>query len=155
MPTFPTRLALGFVAGSLSHLVVQGAYGSLLYAVRLLPMLPWSLRPVAPFGIPQSISLAFWAGLWGLAYAALEPWLTARVGRWPGALLLGAIALTTHWFVAQPLKGFGVGGGFHATMVAVEIGFAAVFGLGIAALFQAGQRLIGQPAPVVTAPLQR
>ena len=148
------RLALGFAAGSLSHLVVQGAYGSLLYAAKILPKLPWSLRPVAPFGVPQSVSLAFWAGLWGLAYAALEPWLTARFGRWGGALLLGAVALMTHWLVAQPLKGFGIGGGFHAVMTAIEVGFAAVFGLGIAALFWAGLLLLRPQAHAAPSALQ-
>lgn len=142
MSTTPARLALGFVAGSLSHLVVQGAYGSLLYAAKLLPTLPWSLNPVPPFGVPQSVSLAFWAGLWGLAYAALEPWLKARLGRWHGALFLGAVALTTHWFIAQPLKGRGFGGGFQLAVVPIEIGFGAVFGIGIAAIFWAGLMLL-------------
>ncbi len=149
-----TRLAIGFAAGSLSHLVFQGAYGSLLHAANLLPMLPWSLMPVPPLGVPQTASLAFWAGLWGVGYAVLEPRLTAHFGRWLGALLLGAVALISHWFIAQPLKGFGIGGGFHAAMVAIEIGFAVVFGLGLAALFQVGLMLVRQPAQAVSRALQ-
>ncbi len=146
MSTIPTRLAIGFAAGALSHLVFQGAYGSLLHAAQLLPALPWSLMPTQPLGVPQSVSLAFWAGLWGVGYAAVEPQLTARVGRWLGALLLGAVALISHWFIAQPLKGFGIGGGFHASKMAIEIGFAVVFGLGLAALFKAGLRFVRQQA---------
>ncbi len=147
------RLAIGFAAGSLSHLIFQGAYGSLLYAANLLPALPWSLMAVPPLGVPQSLSLAFWAGLWGVAYAIFEPQLTARFGRWVGGLILGATALTTHWFVAQPLKGNGVGGGFHATTMAIELGFTVVFGLGIAVLFRFGMRLFRQSAQVATEPL--
>jgi hypothetical protein len=138
MSTLSTRLVLGFAAGFLSHLVFQGAFGSVLYAAHLLPALPWSLVPVPPLGVPRTVSLGVWAGLWGMLYAVLEPRLTARLGRWPGGLAFGTLPLAGHWFVALPLKGFGVGGGFHPTMVPIEIGFHLVFGLGLAVLFRAG-----------------
>ena len=38
--------------------------------------------PVPPLGVPKSLSLGFWAGLWGLVYAVLEPRLTALFGWW-------------------------------------------------------------------------
>jgi hypothetical protein len=142
MPTTSTRLGLGFAAGVLSHLIFQGAFGSALYAGHLLPALPWSLMPVPPLGVPRTLSLGFWAGLWGLAYAVVEPRLTARLGRWLGGLLFGALPLAGHWFVALPLKGLGVGGGFHPGMVPIEVGFHAAFGLGLAALFGAGAALL-------------
>jgi hypothetical protein len=63
MSTTSTRLLLGFLAGFLSHLIFQGALGSIFYAADLVPALPWSLMPVPPFGVPKSLSLAFWAGL--------------------------------------------------------------------------------------------
>ena len=144
MPSLSTRLSLGFAAGFLSHLVFQGAFGGALYAAHLLPTLPWSLVPVPPLGVPRSLSLGFWAGLWGLAYAMLEPRLTARFGRWSGGLLFGALPLAGHWFVALPLKGFGVGGGFHPAKVPIEIGFHAAFGIGLAILFRAGLLLAGR-----------
>jgi hypothetical protein len=146
MSATTARLAIGFAAGALSHLLFQGAYGSLLHAAQLLPAWPWSLMPVPPFGVPQTLSLAFWAGLWGLAFGLVEPRLTPRFGRWLAALPVAALALLTHWFVAQPLKGFGLGGGFEAMRVAIEIGFTAVFGLGIAAVFQGGALLLRRPA---------
>ena len=146
MSVTSTRLALGFAAGFLSHLIFQGAFGSLLYAGHLLPALPWSLMPVPPLGVPRTLSLGFWAGIWGLGYAVLEPRLTARLGRWLGGLLFGALPLVGHWFVAQPLKGFGLGGGFHAAMMPIEIGFHLVFGLGVAVLFRAGLPLVRQRA---------
>ena len=154
MSNLSTRLALGFAAGFLSHLVFQGAFGSALYAAHLLPALPWSLMPVPPLGVPRSLSLGFWAGLWGLAYAVLEPRLTAGFGRWPGGLVFGALPLAGHWFVALPLKGFGIGGGFHPAMVPIEIGFHLVFGLGLAILFRAGLLLAGRrQARVLPQPL--
>jgi hypothetical protein len=79
----PSTLVLGFVAGFLSHLIFQGAFGSVLYAASLLPALPWSLAPVPPLGVPSSLSLGFWAGLWGVVYVLLEGQLTALLG-WVG-----------------------------------------------------------------------
>ena len=141
MSTLSTRLALGFGAGFLSHLVFQGAFGSALYAAHILPSLPFSLAPVPPLGVPRTLSLGFWAGLWGVLYAGLEPRITARLGRWLGGIAFGVLPLLGHWFVALPLKGLGIGGGFHARMVPIEIGFHLVFGLGVAILFRAGLRL--------------
>ena len=138
MSTLSTRLALGFGAGFLSHLVFQGAFGSALYAAHILPSLPFSLAPVPPLGVPRTLSLSFWAGLWGVLYAGLEPRITARLGRWLGGIAFGVLPLLGHWFVALPLKGAGVGGGFHLA-----------FGLGLAALLRAGQLHAGRrPARV-------
>jgi hypothetical protein len=138
MSTTSTRLSLGFIAGFLSHLIFQGALGSLLYAAHLVPALPWSLMPVPPLGVPMSVSLAFWAGLWGVAYALLERRLTALLAWWSGGLVFGLAPLLVHWFVVLPLKGFGIGGGFHLAMVPIEIGFHAVFGIGTAIIFRFG-----------------
>lgn len=137
MSTISTRLSLGFLAGAFSHLIFQGGFGGILYAANLLPGLVWSLAPVEPFGVPRSLNLAFWAGLWGLGYALLEPRLTAHFGRWLGGLVYGLAPLAGYWFVVLPLKGLGIGGGFHLAMVPIEIGFHAVFGIGVAILFGA------------------
>ena len=91
MSTTSIRLFIGFLAGLLSHLIFQGAFGSILYAAHVLPTLPWSLTPVPPLGVPKTLSLGFWAGLWGMAYALLEPRLTARLGWWVGGLVFGAL----------------------------------------------------------------
>jgi len=136
MSTISTRLFLGFLAGAFSHLIFQGALGSLLYAANLFPALPWSLMPVPPFGVPKSLNLAFWAGLWGLGYALLEPRLATNLGRWLGGLVYGIAPLAAYWFVVLPLKGAGIGGGFHLAMMPIEIGFHAIYGIGVAILFR-------------------
>src|SRR5689334_11712826 len=107
MSTTSTRLSLGFLAGFLSHLIFQGAFGSILYAANVLPALPWSLMPVPPFGVPQTVNLGFWAGLWGIGYALLEPRLTALFGRWSGGLIYGLAPLAGFWVIVLPLKGAG------------------------------------------------
>lgn len=138
MSTTATRLFLGFLAGFLSHLIFQGGFGSILYAAHVLPSLPWNLTPVPPLGVPKTLSLGFWAGLWGVAYILLEPRLTARFGWWLGGLVFGLAPLAVYWFVVLPLKGMGVGGGFHPAMVPIEIGFHEAFGIGVAIIFRAG-----------------
>lgn len=138
MSTTSRRLFLGVLAGALSHLIFQGGLGSVLYAAHLVPALPWSLMPVPPLGVPKSFSLAFWAGLWGLVYAVLEPRLTALLGWWAGGLVFGLAPLAVYWFVVLPLKGLGVGGGFHLAMVPIEVAFHAIFGIGTAIIFRSG-----------------
>ena len=147
MPTTSTRLYLGFLAGVLSHLIFQGGFGSTLYAANLAPTLPWSLMPTPPLGVPKSLDLAFWAGLWGLAYALLERRLTARLGWWTGGLVFGFAPLAVYWFVVLPLRGSGIGGGFHPAMVPIEVGFHAVFGIGTAIIFRSGLALARRKIP--------
>ncbi|HEX2554314.1 MAG TPA: hypothetical protein VHL98_11465 [Microvirga sp.] len=150
-----TRILFGFAAGFLSHLIFQGALGAGLYAAHLAPALPWSLKPVPPFGIPLSLNLGFWAGLWGVAYALLEPRLTDRLGRWPGGVAFGlAGPLLVFWFVILPIKGLGLGGGFHAEMVPIHVAFHAVFGLGLAVFFRSGLALVQRRARPFAEPLR-
>ena len=142
MSATSTHLVLGFLAGALSHLIFQGGLGSILYAAHLLPSLPWGLAPMPPLGVPKTLSLGFWAGLWGLVYALLEPRLTAHFGWWVGGLVFGIAPLLVYWFVVLPLKGAGVGGGFHLAMVPIEVGFHAIFGIGVAIIFRSGLALV-------------
>ncbi|MBD2750902.1 hypothetical protein IC232_30140 [Microvirga sp. BT688] len=138
MSSTSTRLLVGFAAGFLSHVIFQGALGAGLYAAGLIPSLTWSLAPVPPFGVPRTISLGFWAGLWGVAYAWFEPRLTARFGRVLGGSIFGIGPLLGHWFAAQPLRGLGIGGGFNPAMVPIEIAFHVVFGIGLAVILGIG-----------------
>jgi hypothetical protein len=67
--------------------------------------------------------------------------LTARLGRLPGGFVLGLASLLTFWFVVLPLKGAGVGGGFHGAEVSLGIAFDLTFGIGTAILFWVGSRI--------------
>ncbi len=86
----------------------------------------------------MTLSAAFWGGLWGAAYALFEPRLGGRW--WAGGLAFGVLPLLALWFVALPLKGLPVGGGFAPAGVLVVVVLHAVFGLGTAAFFLAARR---------------
>ena len=137
------RLAVGFAAGFLSVLVFSSGAIALYQAFGApVPFAPWSMAPVPPFGVPQTLSAAFFGGLWGVAYAAVEPWLTARLGWLAGGLVVfGALPLLVLWFVVFPLKGIPVGGGFTAFGLQQGIVLHAAFGLGLAIFFRIARRL--------------
>ena len=148
LSNLPFRLLLGFSAGALSHVVFQGALGSAYFASGLIPGLPWSFEPLPPFGVPRTVNFAFWAGLWGIAYALLEPRLTAHVGRIQGGLVVGVAAMLVRWFVVLPLQGAPVVEGFVPNLVVVFAGFHVIFGFGLAVIFGAALRLAPSLAQV-------
>lgn len=150
MLNLPGRLALGFSAGALSHVTFQGALGTIYYATGLIPGLPWSLKPLPPFGVPQTINFAFWAGLWGLLYGALQPRLGARNGLIASGLIFGVAALLGRWLVVLPLKGEGIAEGFVPQAMFVYVGFHLIFGIGLALIYDAGRRFFSTPNPAVS-----
>jgi hypothetical protein len=78
-----------------------------LYGLGLMPpgFEPWSMTPVAPFGVPAVLSKAFWGGLWAiLLFQFLNR--TSGGAYWVGWTVLGAAALPlVAIFVVPPLKG--------------------------------------------------
>lgn len=137
------RLSAGFVAGFLAVLVFHQGTVALLHAAGIVPFAPWQFRPVPPLGVPQVISAAFWGGLWGVAYAAAEPWFSRRFGRWPGAFLFFAILPPLAvLFVVAPLKGAGItAASFALPRLAVLVLIHAVWGLGTALFLWLGLKL--------------
>jgi hypothetical protein len=51
----------------------------------------YSLNATAPLGVPQMISLAFWGGIWGILFAAIEHHFPRGSAYWIYAFLVGAI----------------------------------------------------------------
>jgi hypothetical protein len=148
MLTLPTRIALGFVSGALSHLIFQGALGTLYYHAGLIPALPWSLVLVPPLGVPMSASLAFWAGLWGILFGALQPGLGSRLGLLGSALAAALAALAGRWCIVLPLKGQPIAEGLDPTLMLVFIGFHLAFGIGLALIFSGFWSVLAKPSTV-------
>ena len=145
-PITTTRLIAGFGAGFLSVLIFShGLLWILQTAGVAVPLPAWSMMPVPPFGVPQTFSGAFFGGLWGVAYAMIEPRLTARFGWWAGGIVFGGILpLVVLWFIVFPLKGIPVGGGFALVGAIRDFALHAIFGLGVAIFFRAGLRAGGR-----------
>ena len=64
-----------------------------------------------------------------------------------GGAIFGIGPLLGHWFVAQPLRGLGVGTGFKPSVMPIEISFHVVFGIGLAVLFGLALSLIRTSHP--------
>jgi hypothetical protein len=129
------RLGHGFVAGFLATLLFHQTGLALLHAAGLATGAAFDMRAVPPFGVPALIQLAFWGGVWGIAFALLERAIRRlfRGGYWLGALLFGGLVPTlVFWFVVLPLKGLPVGYGFHFRGIATALIIDGLWGLGTA-----------------------
>ncbi len=95
--------------------------------------------PTQPFGVPQVLSLAFWGGLWGIAWAALAAKLKggSRLGF---AFLFGAILPSlVAVAVVAPLKGID-STLMNARILAFALLVNGVWGLGTELFLRLGRR---------------
>jgi hypothetical protein len=132
------RYVLGFAAGFVAVLVFHQGMLTFLHAIGIAPIAPFPMHPTWPFGVPQVWSLAFWGGLWGVLFAAVESAFPRGNLYWAFAVLFGAIGPTlVAWFVVFPLKGIPVAGGWHAARVVTGLLVNGAWGGGTALLFRA------------------
>lgn len=141
--SLPRWIVAGFVSGAVSVLVFHQGAAEILHAVGLTPRAPWSMAPTAPWGVPQVWSLAFWGGVWGIAFAALLARLD-RARLVVASTILGAVLPTlVAWFVVAPLKGQPPAAGWvpAAMMIGPIVNAAWGFGTGVGlALFGRARR---------------
>jgi len=135
--SFRIRIIFAFIAGFIAVLLFHQGMLALLYAVGFTPRSPVPLQPTLPFGVPQVWSLAFWGGVWGIVFAALESHFPKGATYWITALLFGALGPTlVAWLVVLPLKGQPLGGGWQPVAMVTGLLINASWGLGTALLFQ-------------------
>lgn len=97
-----------FVSGFLATLIFHQGLFALFYYAGMVPMAPFNLSPVPPFGVPAVLSLAFFGGLWGLVLWAVIGRL-ANLWFWLVSVLLGAIGPTAvAMLVVFPMKDLAV-----------------------------------------------
>jgi hypothetical protein len=132
--TTTTRLLFGFVAGFAATLVFHQIGVLLLHFAGLTPGLPYNMRPVPPFHVPQFVSLAFWGGVWGVVFVLAERAVARSPGGyWVGAIVFGAVFPTVFsWLVVAPLKGLPLGYGFHFPGILIGFVVNGLWGLGTA-----------------------
>lgn len=125
------RTAAGFAAGFGAVLIFHQGMLMLLHVLGVTPVLPFSLRPTAPWGVPVVWSAAFWGGAWGVIYAFAERVFPPRPLYWIAAVLFGAVLLSlVAWFIVMPLKGLPQGGGWDAAGVATGLLVNGAWGFG-------------------------
>ena len=127
-----------FVSGFLATLVFHQGLLALFWFGGLVPMAPFNLSPVAPFGVPSVISLAFFGGLWGMVLWLILGRL-AGMTFWLGHVIVGAVGPTVvAMLVVFPLKGLDA----SAQMWIGGLILNGFWGLGVAAFM----RLLGAKA---------
>ena len=94
-----------FLAGFFSTLIFHQGVIAIFGMFEDIPFKPYSMSPTKPLGVPSVLSLAFFAGLWGVVI-----WMMignrSRKSQLIGAIILGATLPTLFAFaVVMPLKG--------------------------------------------------
>ena len=136
------KLVIGFVAGFVAVLLFHQPALALLTELGIAKATVYSFNPTRPLGVPQVISIAFWGGVWGLAYAAVEHRFRRGSTYWLCAFFFGAILPTlVAWFVVAPLKGLPVAGGWQLSRMLTGFLINGAWGVGTAMLLSVGLRV--------------
>lgn len=136
------KLLFGFIAGFIAVLLFHQPALALLTELGLAKATTYALSPTPPLGVPRVISIAFWGGVWGVAYAAIEHRFPRGGAYWLCAFLFGAILPTlVAWFVVAPIKGLPVAGGWQASRMLTGFIINGAWGFGTAVLLVLGLRV--------------
>ena len=102
------RAIMGFIAGALSVVTLFFAAWAGVRAAGFIPAAAdpvWSMKGVAPWGVPRAVNLAFWGGVWGLVLNLIFGGLRGA-GNWLAWGLAGVIAVSAvAIFVVPAIKG--------------------------------------------------
>jgi hypothetical protein len=137
----PKKLLIGFVAGFIATLLFHQPVLALLTQMGMAKANVYSMTATAPLGMPQVISLAFWGGVWGLVFAAIEGRFPRGAAYWLCALLFGAVLPTLcAWFIVAPMKGQAMAAGWQLNRMIVGPIVNGAWGIGTALLLRLGYR---------------
>lgn len=137
-----TRLLLGYVAGFLAVLLFHQPALAILNAAGIAGAQLYSMKPTVPLAVPQILSLAFWGGVWGIVFAAIEPRFPRGGLYWVYAFAFGAIFPTlVAWFVVAPMKGLPMAAGWQLKRMIVGPLINGAWGVGTALLLAAAARM--------------
>jgi hypothetical protein len=135
------KLLLGFFAGFIAVLLFHQPVLALLNQLGIAKGNVYSLRSTVPLGVPQVISLAFWGGVWGIVFAAIEHRFPRSAMYWVCAFLFGAIFPTlVAWFIVAPMKGLPLAGGWEFNRMLTGFLINGAWGCGTALLLVLGYR---------------
>ena len=137
------KLLIGFIAGFFAVLFFHQPVLALLTQAGYAKAATYSFAASGPLGVPQVLSLSFWGGVWGVAFAAVEHRLPRGAAYWIAAFAFGAILPTlVAWFVVAPLKGLPIAAGWQPARMMIGPIVNGAWGLGTAILLviAAGRR---------------
>lgn len=131
-----------FAAGILATVAFHQVVIAALHAAGLTSIVPYSLEPTAPFGVPAVVSMALWGGVWG----AMLWRFVGRVGPprafWMWAVVLGTVCPTLiTLFVVNPLKHMPVAFGWDVWAILGTALVNAAWGFGFALFVTVASRL--------------
>ena len=103
---FLRTLIIGFIAGALAVFFFHQ-----IMAWFISGRIPWSnWTPIAPFGVPAILNIAFWGGVWGIVFAFVADRFPKGVAYLLAAFLFGAIFPTlASWYLIPLIKGGALG----------------------------------------------
>ena len=126
-----------FIAGFISVLVFQMGAIAILHALGFVPNPPFPYGASKPMGVPQIWSFAFWGGIWGIVFGAIERRFPEGPMYYVASFLFGAIGpVLVLWFIVFPLKGQPVAAGWDINRMILQIVFHGCFGLGLGFLLK-------------------
>ncbi len=126
-------IVVGFVAGFLATIIFHQLTVALLRGIRVAPLLPYSMAPTEPFGIPAVLSLAFWGGIWGIIFLLVHRSFPRGPLYWIMAFLFGAIFPSlVALLIVLPLKGRPAGGGWYPPLLLTAFLANGAWGIGTA-----------------------
>lgn len=129
-------LALGFLAGALAIIVFHQIMIFILTQIGIIQGDIYSMRPVAPWGVPRIINQMFWGGLWGIVFALVADRFPHH---WP-LILIGVVfgllgPTLVAWFVVAPIKGLPMAVGWAPGRMLVSALIQVAFGIGTVLFF--------------------
>lgn len=129
------RVFLEFVAGFCGTIFFHQPALWLLHIAGVTPRTPFAMNPVPPFGVPATISLAFWGGIWGLILIPAISRIKNDGAYFLAAIVIGAIFPTlVAAFVVAPLKHQPMP--HNASMAILGLTVNGAWGLGTALFFR-------------------
>jgi hypothetical protein len=129
------KFVVAWLAGFLATLVFHQGAALVAYFIGM-GNLPYNMTPRAPLGVPAVFSLAFWGGVWAIAFLVIDPFLPRGLPFWLRATLFGAILPTLGtWMIVQPLRGQALFNGFRLDLLPRVMIYNGLWGLGSALFF--------------------
>jgi hypothetical protein len=129
----PMRAVFGLIAAALSVLTFHQGMWALLWLIGIMPIAPYPVRAIPPFGVPLILNLCFWGGLYGVLFGLLRPRFTQPL--WLVGLGFGVLAVLVGFFVAAPIKGDPIGGGWAAMSWVRSLLINGCWGLGLGVIY--------------------